>query len=151
MSELMAACGVLCSGCPAYRGRQRGAAHQRRTAAARRRIYRLKETPAAISCGGCQAPDEVVFRTCRRCRARRCCLRQGFTSCAQCATRPCAKLEKAQSVWDPVPALADRLTPEDFALYARPYCGHRQRLEAARATAATSRRSPGGRSSRRCR
>ncbi|HVO09227.1 MAG TPA: DUF3795 domain-containing protein [Vicinamibacteria bacterium] len=131
MSELMAACGVLCSGCPAYRAQQRGAAHQRRTAAAWRRIYRLREMPSAISCAGCQAPDNEVFHTCRRCRARRCCLRHGFASCAECGTRPCARLEKAQSAWDAVPALADRLTAPDFELYVRPYCGHRERLEAA--------------------
>ncbi len=149
MSDLMAACGVLCSGCPAYHANQRGAAHQERTAVAWRRIYRLRETPGAISCEGCQAADDEVFHTCRRCAARRCCRRRGFASCAECDTRPCAKLEKAQAVWDTVPHLAERLTAGDFDRYARPYCGHRQRLEAARAAVSTSARRPPAPSSRR--
>ncbi len=133
MPERMSACGVLCSGCPAYRAKQKGIAHQRRTAAAWARIYGLRQKPGAISCGGCQAAEDEVFHTCRRCTARRCCVGRGFASCAECDTRPCAKLERAQRLWDSVPALAERLTPGDFARYARPYCDHRRRLEAARA------------------
>jgi len=33
MATVMSACGVLCSECPAYLGKARGAAHQKRTAA----------------------------------------------------------------------------------------------------------------------
>jgi hypothetical protein len=40
----------------------------------------------------------------------------------------CLDLEKAQSVWDEVPELAQELSPEDFTAYALPYCSHRRRL-----------------------
>lgn len=128
---MMSACGVLCSSCPAYRAETKGRRHQERTAAAWRRIYHLRETPENISCGGCLGPDEKLFHTSIRCKARRCCLDKGFTSCAACPATSCKDLQKAQSLWDGVPELKATLSPTDFATYARPYCGHRRRLAAA--------------------
>ncbi len=130
---MMSACGVVCSECPAYQGTRKGSAHQEQTVEAWHRIYGLNEAPTAISCGGCLGPDEQLFHTQGRCPARRCCREKGFRSCAECLEIGCAKLEQAQSVWDGVPSLAATLSPADFDRYARPYCGHRQRLEAARA------------------
>jgi len=135
---MMSACGVMCSDCPAYRGTDRGPAHQRQVAEAWHRIYGLNEPPANIACGGCLGPDEDLFHTMGRCRARRCCLEKGLRSCAECAEVACPALEQAQAVWDSVPALASRLSAADFDRYARPYCAHRERLAAARA----ARRSP---------
>ncbi|MFB3890558.1 MAG: DUF3795 domain-containing protein [Phycisphaerae bacterium] len=128
----MSACGILCSGCPAYRGKTRGAAHQERTAEAWRRIYELGEQPANINCGGCLGPDEGLFHTSIGCKARLCCRSKGLSSYAQCDVDPCPDLQKAQSVWDGVPEIAKRLSEADAATYAAPYCGHRQRLAAAR-------------------
>jgi hypothetical protein len=133
MSEIMSACGVLCSGCAAYLGDVKGVEHQKRTVAAWRRIYGMKETPENIACAGCLSPDVAVFHSSRRCKARLCCRSKGFTSCAVCNVESCPDLEKAQSVWDGVPANEKTLSPADFAAYARPYCGHRERLAAARA------------------
>ena len=130
---MMSACGVLCSECPAYRAREKGARHQRRTAQAWRRIYGLTERAEDISCGGCLGPDDELFHTSVRCRAWGCCRGKGFSTCAECRARPCADLEAAQSIWDGVPDLEGTLSAEDFATYAAPYCGHRERLEAARA------------------
>lgn len=135
MARMMSACGVWCSDCPAYHGSEKGVAHRRRTAAAWRRIYRLREPPAHIACDGCLAPDAAVFHSSVKCRARRCCLANGFASCAECTTASCADLERAQAVWDGVPNLVSLLSRSDFAAYARPYCGHRRRLAAVRAAA----------------
>ncbi len=130
---VMAACGVLCSGCAAYRGDSKGRQHQERTVAAWKRIYHLNEKPENIACDGCTAPDGKVFHTSVKCEARRCCRSKGLASCAECDNAAgCAALEKAQSVWDAVPKLASRLSRADFAAYAQPYCGHRERLRAAR-------------------
>jgi len=65
MTQTMSACGVLCSSCPAFNASLKGVAHQNRTAAAWRRIYRLKEPAENISCGGCQAPEDQLFHTSR--------------------------------------------------------------------------------------
>lgn len=130
---MMSACGVLCSECPAYHGAAKGVAHQQRTVEAWGRIYGLSEAAEDISCGGCLGSDDELFHTSRRCKARACCRRKGFASCAECANAACDDLERAQAVWDGVPRLASTLSSADFARYARPYCGHRERLAAARA------------------
>jgi hypothetical protein len=132
-ANMMSACGVLCSECPAYLGASKGIEHQKCTVEAWQRIYGLKETVEHISCGGCLGPDEEVFHTNRKCAARHCCRSKGFSSCAECPKNSCALLAKAQSVWDEVPNLINKLSSSDFATYARPYCDHRKRLAAARA------------------
>jgi hypothetical protein len=129
---MMSACGVICSECPAYLAVAKGIAHRRRTVQAWRRIYGLTETVEHISCGGCLGPDDELFHTSRSCKARRCCRRKRLSSCADCPKRSCHDLETAQAVWDDVPRLAATLSPADFVRYARPYCGHRERLAAAR-------------------
>lgn len=132
MTTMMSACGVLCSACPAYHADSKGAAYRQCTATAWHKIYRLNETAADISCGGCLSSDDKLFHSSRTCQARRCCRAKGFKACAECGVANCPDLEKAQSVWDDVPALAAGLSPEDFATYAQPYCHHRQRLAQAR-------------------
>ncbi len=129
---MKSACGVLCSQCPAYLATARGPEYQQQTAAAWERIYRLSVTAEQLACGGCLAPDEEVFHTSRGCEARLCCRERGLGSCAECDEDDCAKLAKAQAAWDGVPGLAERLSTDDFATYCRPYCGHRERLAAAR-------------------
>jgi hypothetical protein len=129
MARMISACGVWCSSCPAFSGKAKGIAYQKRTAAAWKRIYRLKETAASIDCGGCQGPEDQLFHTCRRCQAQRCCRAKGLRSCAECGVESCELLEKAQALWDGVPKLVQILSREDFRIYAQPYCDHRRRLE----------------------
>ncbi len=131
-TRVMSACGVLCSECAAYIGRQRGAAYRRRAAAAWRRIYGTRARPEQITCGGCLGPDAELFHTSLGCRARRCCRARGLRSCGECAREACPDLERAQRVWDGVPAIAATLSPRDRAQYAAPYCGHRERIAAVR-------------------
>jgi hypothetical protein len=128
----MSACGVMCSGCGAYHAASKGPEYQQEVADAWRRIYERDEATANISCGGCLGPEREVFHTSIRCTARRCCRSKGFNSCAECPENSCDYLERAQSVWDGVPQIGSSLSPEDFKTYAQPYCGHRERLAAAR-------------------
>ncbi len=128
MTRIMSACGVLCSDCPAYLGDAKGVAHQKCTVVAWRTIYGLNETIENISCGGCLGPDDQLFHTSRTCKARRCCRSKGFATCAECRVEGCPDLERAQLVWDEVPALANVLSREDFVTYAQPYCDHRRLL-----------------------
>lgn len=132
MDKIMSACGVMCSECGAYRAASKGAAYQQEIADAWRRIYGRDELTANISCSGCLGPDEEVFHTSVPCTARRCCRSKGFGSCAECPEKSCAYLERAQSVWDGVPQIGLSLSAADYHKYARPYCGHRERLDAAR-------------------
>lgn len=139
MAKMMSACGVLCSDCPAYRAHEKGIEHQQRTVDAWRRIYGLNETVEHLTCGGCLGPDDELFHSSRHCRARCCCHLKGFSTCAECTVASCEDLERAQSLWDGVPDLVSTLSHADFVTYARPYCGHRQRLAAARRHGGTPR------------
>ena len=132
MAEMMSACGVLCSECPAYFGDVWGIVQQQRTAQAWSRIYGYNQPAESIACRGCLGPEDQVFHTCRTCEARNCCRAKGFSSCAECPVEQCPDLEKAQSVWDGVPEIAKILSHDDFVIYAQPYCGHRERLAEAR-------------------
>ncbi len=130
MARMMSVCGVLCSECPAYLAVSKGAAYQRRTADAWRRIYGLSETAGNISCGGCLGPDDQLFHTSRSCKARRCCRDKGLTSCAACPNVSCEDLERAQSVWDGVPNPASALSGARAGARRRDHgirAGHRTR------------------------
>ena len=132
MRTMMSACGVLCSKCPAFHGSEKGAAHRKKTAAAWRRIFGMKVMTKDISCGGCCASDDQLFHSSLNCKARRCCHSKGFATCAECLVKDCPDLEKAQSGWDEVAELEQKLSRKDFFIYAQPYCRHRQRLVEAR-------------------
>ncbi len=132
MDEVISACGVLCSECAAYGAASRGPAWQREVAEAWHRIYGLNENPGSISCGGCSSADDQVFHTCVHCAARVCCRSKGFRHCSECPREACELLAAAQSLWDTVPEIGANLSAPDYARYARPYCGHRERLEAMR-------------------
>ena len=132
MNAMMSACGVMCSDCPAYHADAKGIEDQKRTLEAWHRIYGLNETVENIRCGGCLGPDDQLFHTSHKCKARRCCRSKGYSSCAECDVQDCPDLEKAQSVWDGVPEMCKGLSREDFVIYAQPYCNHRQRLAKAR-------------------
>ncbi len=134
MEKLISACGVICSECAAFHGASRGIAYQSEAAATWGRIYGFQTEPEKMTCAGCLSSDNEVFHTSVTCAARRCCRSKGFSSCAECAEQSCELLAKAQSNWDAVPAIGATLSAPDFALYAQPYCGCRERIEEARRT-----------------
>jgi len=129
---MISACGVLCSECPAFIARAESAEYKRTLADAWQRIYGLSVDPQTLHCGGCLGPDDQLFYMSCQCKARRCCVDHTFATCAQCSREFCPELSEAQSLWDDVPALAMTLSAADFETYARPYCGHRERIAAAR-------------------
>jgi len=132
MDKVISACGVICSDCAAYIADSKGAAYQKEAAEAWSRIYGFQVEPVKMSCGGCLSSDDKVFHTSIKCTARRCCLGKGFASCAECPEKSCELLKRAQSNWDTVPEIGAKLSASDFEKYAQPYCGYRERLEAAR-------------------
>lgn len=132
MEQVMSACGVICSDCAAYGAASKGPDFQKEAAEAWGRIYGFQVEPEQMSCGSCLSSDDEVFYTSIRCTARRCCRSKGFTSCAECREKSCELLKRAQSNWETVPEIGSRLSASDFEKYARPYCGYRERLEAAR-------------------
>lgn len=98
------------------------------TAVASGRTHGLKKNAEDTSCGGCLGPEVVLFHTCRKCEARRCCGMKGLRSCAECTVASCALLEKAQARWDEVPTLVQAVSPTDFANYVKGYCDPSQKI-----------------------
>ena len=132
MNKVMSACGVICSDCAAYVAAARGLDYQKEAAEAWSRIYGFQTQPEKMSCAGCLNSDDQVFHTSVRCAARRCCLSKGLISCAECPEESCELLARAQANWDTVPEIGAKLSPSDFQKYVQPYCGYRERFEAAR-------------------
>jgi hypothetical protein len=132
MNKVMSACGVICSDCAAYVAASRGLDYQKEAAEAWSRIYGFHVEPEKMSCGGCLSSDDQVFHSSVRCTARRCCLAKGLNSCAECPEQSCELLARAQSNWDAVPEIGAKLSASDFEKYAEPYCGYRERFDAAR-------------------
>ena len=126
---MISACGVLCSMCPAYMGKEKGSDYQQITAEAWNRLFGLGVTADQIKCCGCTGPDEEIYHSSIKCKARNCCRNKGLNNCVECSVEPCEDLEKAQSVWDEVPDLITKISSSDFEIYVRPYCGHRDRLQ----------------------
>jgi len=130
MTTMMSACGVLCSGCPAFHGREDGV-DQLETAAAWRRIYRLKAKAEDISCGGCQGPEDQLFGSCRKCKARRCCREKGLRSCAECKVGRVPRWRRhkrsgtgCQDSYRPCHARTLRSMSSHTAIIARDWSGH---------------------------
>jgi hypothetical protein len=144
MTTVMSACGVLCSGCPAFWDKEDRIDRQG-TVPSRRSVHRPKENTEHTSCGGCLGPDDQVFHTCTGCEARQCCRDKALRSCAECFVKSCVLLEKAQAQWDRVPELVQVVSRADFAKYAKPYCNPRERLERARRAGAKRTRASGSR------
>jgi hypothetical protein len=132
MNKVMSACGVSCSDCAACVAATRGLDYQKEAAEAWSRIYGFQTQPEKMSCGGCLSSNDQVFHASVNCAARRCCLSKGLNSCAECPEKSCELLARAQSNWDTVPEIGAKLSSSDFEMYARPYCGYRERFEAAR-------------------
>ncbi|HUJ45478.1 MAG TPA: DUF3795 domain-containing protein [Opitutaceae bacterium] len=131
MTIQMSACGVICSECPAFlAGQAKDPAACERVAGAWHRLYGLDFGPDVLSCGGCLGSDEDLFFTSRKCAARRCCRSRGLASCAACADRPCADLERAQSAWDGLEERAQTLPEPVFREFVLPYCHARERVPA---------------------
>ncbi len=129
MANMISVCGVICSECPAFVVGQSGdPAARERVAAAWHQLYGLNFGPEVITCGGCQGSDEALFFTSRKCVARRCCRSRTLSSCAACASRPCADLERAQSIWDGLDERAATLPAATFREFVQPYCGARRRV-----------------------
>jgi hypothetical protein len=129
MTGRISACGVICTDCPAYlAGQAKDPAARARVATAWHDLYGLNFGADVISCGGCFGSDEDLFFTSRKCAARRCCQARALPHCAECPARPCADLERAQSVWDGLEERAQTLPEPVFREFVLPYCHARERV-----------------------
>ena len=93
MDRIVAACGLVCSGCFAYKATMKDDnALRAKTAEFWSTIYGADIKPKDINCAGCLT-DGVKFNHCNVCEIRKCCLEKGYENCAHCPDYSCDILE----------------------------------------------------------
>ena len=83
--EMIAACGLVCTTCPAYVAGQTGdRALQEKTAAAWSAAYGMEVKPEDVVCDGCRPAGPRLFLHCAECPVRGCAYGKGYVTCAEC-------------------------------------------------------------------
>jgi hypothetical protein len=109
MEKLIAACGLNCSECGAYKATMANDDALRAKVAADWTVaYNFNFTAGMINCHGCFATDGVQIGHCSQCEMRKCAVGRGVVNCGACADYPCARIVDFQKV---CPETADNLKP----------------------------------------
>jgi hypothetical protein len=93
MERIIAACGLVCSECPAYVATQTGdeeaIAKMAADAAAK---FDREVKPEEVLCDGCLTESERKCGYIADCEIRACAVERGFANCAHCGEYACEKL-----------------------------------------------------------
>jgi hypothetical protein len=107
MEELLGACGLVCSACPAYVATQ--ANDEEKIAAIAKRWseeYGHEIKPEYVWCEGCLTDGERKCGHTRECDVRACAVGRGVANCAYCDDYGC---EKITAFFKMVPAAKEKL------------------------------------------
>lgn len=97
--KIVAFCGIICSGCPAFIAKQTNDNELRKKTAEEWSTEEWPLKASDINCDGCTSGGEVVS-FCVACDVWKCGTEKGLKNCAFCAVYPCEKLEMP---WSQVP------------------------------------------------
>ncbi len=93
MAEIIAACGLVCSECPAYLAtKANDAARVAEVAAQWSKDYGGDVKPEYVWCDGCMEPGPRKCGHVAECDVRACVVGRGLSSCARCADYGCEKI-----------------------------------------------------------
>jgi len=94
-TSIIAACGLICSTCPAYMATQKNDDALRvKTAKEWSEMFKVDIKPADINCDGCTTESSRLFNYCRVCEIRACAREKKVSTCAVCPGYSCEKLDK---------------------------------------------------------
>jgi len=94
MSKIISACGLVCSGCPAYVATQANDVDAiARVAAEWTVTYNTKVSPEHVWCDGCLTEGPRKCHHAGECEVRACVVERGLSNCAQCDDYGCARIE----------------------------------------------------------
>jgi hypothetical protein len=83
--EMIGACGLTCTSCPAYvAGKTPDRELQEKTAAAWTAAYGVEVKSEDVACDGCQSTGPRLFSHCTVCDVRNCVHGKGYSTCAEC-------------------------------------------------------------------
>jgi len=92
MQKIVAACGLLCNECLAYKATLADDDNLRETTAQFwSTIYGTHHTKEDIVCQGCMTPGSK-YAHCQKCDFRLCAQQKKLQNCAECPDYPCEKL-----------------------------------------------------------
>ena len=94
MEKIIAACGIVCSECPAYIATLNDDQEMRKkTAEDWSKAFGVTLNPEDICCDGCMEEGETYFAHCFECEIRKCVQEKGILNCAHCEDYACEKVE----------------------------------------------------------
>jgi len=90
---MVAACGLICTECPAYIATQEDDDQKRAKVAEDWSKWGEKLELKDVNCDGCVETGKRLFRFCTTCGVRKCVLDRDMENCAHCDDYPCQKLD----------------------------------------------------------
>ena len=95
MEKIMSACGIICSGCPAFIATLNDDEELRiKTAEEWSKMYGATISPDDIYCVGCLEETGRHIGHCYECEIRKCTKDKGILNCAYCDEYGCEKITK---------------------------------------------------------
>jgi len=98
MEEMIAYCGLVCTGCPAFIATQNNSDEERQRVVEKWSSEQYPLEVKDINCDGCLSSGERLLKFCRECEVRACGFERGIENCAHCEDFACSKLEKLYSM-----------------------------------------------------
>ena len=97
MEEMIAFCGLVCTGCPAFIATQNNNDEERKRVVEKWSSDQFPLETKEINCDGCLTVGKRLFKFCNNCDVRTCAQAKEVQNCAYCDDFACSKLEK---LWD---------------------------------------------------
>lgn len=95
MKKMIAYCGIICSGCPAFLATQKDDDNEKKKVAEMwSKQFNAEFKPEDINCDGCLLESGRLFNYCRVCEIRKCGQEKGVKNCAYCDDYVCETLNK---------------------------------------------------------
>ncbi len=131
MPEILTRCGYRCDLCLAYRPNvEQNPANRQILSDGWYQYFGFRLRPEEICCDGCLADDPKLIDS--GCPVRPCVLEKRLDNCAQCEDYICERLTERLVTREEVEhRLGNKIPPEDFQRFIRPY-ENRRRLAALR-------------------
>ena len=129
MKDLFSKCGINCGRCPSYRENLQTDEDRQRCSDGWEKYLGFRLSPGKLRlCDGCQAPDAENPILYQNCYVRRCAVRNGVETCADCSAYPqCEDVGMVSRSADAREKIAARLgipiPEEDYLTFIEPYEG----------------------------
>ena len=128
MTDLIAKCGNNCARCPSYKGNMITAEDRQRCSDGWYQYHGFRySAEKLLLCDGCQVDDDEDPVRYINCLIRRCALKNGVETCAQCSAYPCEELVSRThgSEWreEIDVRLGEPISEADYLAFVEPYEG----------------------------